>query len=153
MASVYIHLPAHRMDQIFRSKARIDSAICFWTGLYWAGLCQAGCVAGGLHGTCDGRGGPAGTLQPAAQLALGKARAFTTFACLSSGAVWMKTCCFPHCRAELGLWGSQSVEADVTSDHALSPTNYTLLPTSTLLLPRMLNAGACDATVNKPVEA
>lgn len=65
----------------------------------------------------------------------------------------MKTCCFPHCRAELGLWGSQSVEADVTSDHALSPTNYTLLPTSTLLLPRMLNAGACDATVNKPVEA
>ena len=45
------------------------------------------------------------------------------------------------------------MEADVTSDHALSPTNYTLLPTSILLLPRMLNAGACDATVNKPVEA
>jgi len=49
VASVYIHLPAHRMDQIFRSKARIDSAICFWTGLDWAGLCQAGCAAGGLH--------------------------------------------------------------------------------------------------------
>ena len=32
------------MDQIFRSKARIDSAICFWTGLDWAG-----CVAGGLR--------------------------------------------------------------------------------------------------------
>ena len=32
-ASVYIHLPVLRMDQIFRSKARIDSATCFWAGL------------------------------------------------------------------------------------------------------------------------
>ena len=130
VASVYTHLPAFRMDQIFRSKGRIDSATCFWTGLDWAGLGWTGlgwAVPGRLCGwraaqsgeMCDGHGSPAGTLQPAAQLALGKARAFTTFASLSSGPVWMKTCCFPYCRAELGLWGSQSVEADVTSDHAL----------------------------------
>lgn len=53
VASVYTHLPAFRMDQIFRSKGRIDSATCFWTGLDWAGLgwaglCQAGCAAGEL---------------------------------------------------------------------------------------------------------
>ena len=48
VANVYIHLPAFRMDQTFRSKARIDSATCFWTGLDWAGLCQAGCAAGEL---------------------------------------------------------------------------------------------------------
>ena len=43
VASVSAHLPALRMDQIARSKARRDSATCFW-----AGLCQAGCAAGEL---------------------------------------------------------------------------------------------------------
>lgn len=43
VASVFAQLPALRMDQISRSKARTDSATCFW-----AGLCQAGCEAGEL---------------------------------------------------------------------------------------------------------
>lgn len=51
----------------------------------------------------------------------GKGKSLHDLCQFISGAVWMKTCCFPfHCRAELGALGVvESVEADVISDHAL----------------------------------
>ena len=52
VANVYIHLPAFRMDQIFRSKARIDSATCFWTGLDWADRCWLPSMLSNLEFSC-----------------------------------------------------------------------------------------------------